>query len=128
MKQLIIIAMLSVVGYFYFVGQGSKNVASFFEAKVTIKGIKSQPSMFADSLIELADLRVIETRSILNYSHSRVSDKNGDEITLLSTHPFRPNEAIKTVKGRYTVLYAKNDKRCEVFIAEDLNALCKIEK
>ncbi len=76
--------------------------------------------MFADSLIELKNLRVIETQSVMNYSRSKVSDETGQEMTLLSTRPFRSNEIVSEIKGRFTVVYQDKNKSCEVFISDDL--------
>ncbi len=113
--------LASLGGYFMYTRMGvHEKLSGRLEPKITISDLKSRPSVFADSLIEVKDLLVIETQSVMNYSRCKVSDVTGQEMVLLSSRPYSTGETVITVKGRYTVLYANNEKRCEVFISDDL--------
>lgn len=121
MRKIIVLILASVGGYFMYTRMGvHEKLSGILEPKITISDLKSRPSVFADSLIEVKDLRVIETQSVMNYSRCKVSDETGQEMVLLSSRPYSTGETVNTVKGRYTVLFANNEKRFEVFISEDL--------
>ncbi len=121
MRKIIMLLFVSLGGYFMYTRMGvHEKLSGILEPQITISDLKSCPSVFADSLIELKNLRVIETQSVMNYSRCKVSDETGQEIVLLSSRPYSAGETVNTVKGRYTVLYANNDKPCEVFISNNL--------
>ena len=121
MRKIIVLILASLGGYFMYTRMGvHEKLSGILEPQTTITDLKSHPSVFADSLIELKNLRVIETQSVMNYSRCKVSDVTGQEMVLLSSRPYSTGETVNTVKGRYTVLYANNEKRCEVFISDDL--------
>ena len=120
MKKLIILVLIVIGGYFLYNKMNVHNkLSGIIQPQITISDLKNS-SVYADSLVELRNLRVIETQSALNYSCSKVSDATGQEMILLSKHPFRTNETINAIKGRYTIIYADMKRRCEVFISEDL--------
>lgn len=120
MKKLILILIAAIGGYFFFEKLGLLEKMSFiFEPQITINDLQSRPSIYADSIVILRNLRIKGTRSLLNYTHSKVSDGTG-EIVLLSSRPYTTGEEVKEVKGRFTVLYADDERRFEVFISEDL--------
>lgn len=131
MRKIILLVLVAVGGYFLYSRMGVKEkLSGILEPEITISDLKSS-SVYADSLVELRNLRVIESQSVLNYSRTKVSDAAGEELILLSSRPYRTNETVSAVKGRYTVIYADNEKRCEVFIADDLrpfNDLMKVIK
>jgi len=121
MRKIIVLALAVIGGYFVYTRMGvHEKFSGLLEPQITISDLKSS-SVFADSLVELRNLRVTETQSLLNYSRSKVSDASGEEMIVLSNHPFRTNESIDVIRGRFTVVYADNARRCEVFISEDLN-------
>lgn len=131
MRKIILLVLVTVGGYFLYSRMGVKEkLSDILEPEITISDLKSS-SVYADSLVELRNLRVIESQSVMNYSRTKVSDAAGEELILLSSRPYRTNETVSAVKGRYTVIYADNEKRCEVFIADDLkpfNDLMKVIK
>lgn len=121
MRKIIVLILAGLGGFFMYTRMSvHEKLSGILEPQTTIADLKSRPSVFADSLIELKNLRVIETQSVMNYSRCKVSDETGEEMVLLSSRPYSTGETINTVKGKYTVLYANNDKRCEVFVSNDL--------
>ena len=121
MRKIIGLIFAILGGYFVYTRMGvHEKFSGILEQQITVSDLKSRPSVFADSLIELKNLRVIETQSLMNYSRCKVSDETGEEIVLLSSRPYSAGEDVNAVKGKYTVLYADNKKRCDVFISDDL--------
>ena len=118
---LLVVSTIIIGGYFYTRMNISGKIAAAIRPQITIEDLKGS-SQFVDSLVELQNLKVIETRSILKYTWSKVIDKTGQTMTLLSYRPFLVNEQIEIIKGRYSVVYTDNYKRCEVFISEELKA------
>ena len=120
MRKIIVLVLAVIGGYFVYTRMGvHEKLSGILEPQITISDLKNS-SVFADSLVELRNLRVIETQSVLNYSRSKVSDATGEEMILLSNRPFKSNETVDVIKGRFTVVYADKERRCEVFISEDL--------
>lgn len=99
-----------------------------FEPQITISDLQSRPSVYADSLVTLRNIHVIESQSLLNYTCSKVSDGSSAELVLLSSRPYIKGEAVDEVKGRLTIIYADNERRCEVFITKDLNLFSDLMK
>lgn len=132
MKRIIFIALLVVAGYYFFKKSDvQEKLSSMLEPQITISDLKNHPSVFADSLVELKNLRVIETQSMMNYSRSKVSDVTGQEMVLLSSRPFRSNEIVSEIKGHFIVMYQYKNKSYEIFISDDLkpfNDLMKVIK
>lgn len=132
MKKLIFFLLISVGGYFLYSRMGMKEkLSAMLEAQITLSDLQNRPSVFADSLVTLQNIRVVESQSLLNYTCSKVSDGTGAELILLSDRPFRSGEAIDEIKGRFTVVYADSDRHYEVFISDDLkpfNDLMKVIK
>lgn len=121
MRKIIMLILAGLAGYFMYTRLGvHEKLSSILEPQTTIADLKNRPSVFADSLIELKNLRVIETQSVMNYSLCKVSDETGQELVLLCSRPYSTGETVNAVIGKYTVLYANNEKRCEVFISDDL--------
>ena len=120
MRKIIVLVLAVIGGYFVYTRMGvHEKLSGILEPQITISDLKNS-SVFADSLVELRNLRVIETQSVLNYSRSKVSDATGEEMILFSNRPFKSNETVDVIKGRFTVVYADKERRCEVFISEDL--------
>jgi len=129
MKKLILIAGIAFVGYFFLKKSGvHEKLSDIFEPQISISDLQSRPSVFADSLITLHNLRVVESQSLLNYTRSKISDGTGADLVLLSTRPYSTGESVDEVKGRLTVVYADNEKRFEVFISDDLKPFSDLMK
>lgn len=129
MKNLILIAVVAVAGYFFFKKSGvHEKLSDIFEPQISISDLQSRPSVFADSLVTLHNIRIVESQSLLNYTRSKVSDGSGAELVLLSGRPFSTGETVDEVKGRYTVVYADSERRCEVFISDDLKPFSDLMK
>lgn len=128
MRKIILLLLVAFGGYFLYSRMGVKEkLSGILESEITISDLKSS-SVYADSLVELRNLRVIESQSVMNYSRSKVSDAGGEELVLLSSRPYQTNETVSAVKGRYTVIYADNERCYEVFIADDLRPLNDLMK
>lgn len=129
MKKLIFFLVVSVTGYFLYSRMGVKEkLSAMLEPQITISDLQSRPSVFADSLVTLRNIHVVESQSLLNYTRSKVSDRSGAELVLLSSSPFSRGEAVDEVKGRFTILYADNERSFEVFISEDLKPFSDLMK
>lgn len=129
MKNIILIAVVVVAGYFFFKKSGvQEKLSDIFESQITISDLQSRPSVFADSLVVLHNLRVVESQSLLNYTRSKISDGTGAELVLLSSRPYSTGESVDEVKGRLTVVYADSERRCEVFISDDLKPFSDLMK
>lgn len=129
MKKLILIAGVAIVGYFFLKKSGvHEKMSDIFEPQITISDLQSRPSVFADSLVTLHNIRVVESQSLLNYTRSKVSDGSGAELVLLSGRPYTKGEAVEEVKGRFTVVYSDSERRCEVFISDDLKPFSDLVK
>jgi hypothetical protein len=132
MKKIIVLTLALFGVYFVYTHLAVHKIFSgILQPNITINDLKDHPSLYADSLIVLKNLHVVETQSLLNYSRSKVSDETGHEIFLLSSRPFSNNETIAVVKGRYTILYIDNKRKYDVFISDDLkpfNDLIKLIK
>jgi hypothetical protein len=124
MKKTIALFLAILGGYFLYTQFGiQEKLTGMFDLNVTISDLKNQPSIYADSLVILKNIRVIENQSVVNYSKSTITDKTGHEIMLLSGRPYRSGEVVKTLKGRYTVLYEDSERNYDFFITEDLTLL-----
>ena len=129
MRNLILIVVAAFAGYFFFKKSDvPKKLSGIFEPQITISDLQGRPSVFADSLVILHNLRVVESQSLLNYTRSKIADGTGAELVLLSGRPYSTGETVNEVKGRYTVIYADNERRCEVFISDDLKPLSDLMK
>lgn len=129
MKKLIFFLVVSVGGYFLYSQMGVKEkLSAMLEPQITINDLQSRPSVFADSLVTLHNIRVVESQSLLNYTRSKVSDGTGSELVLLSSRPFSTGEAVDEINGRFTVVYADSERRCEVFISDDLKPFSDLMK
>jgi len=129
MKKLILIAGVAIVGYFFLKKSGAhEKLSDIFEPQISISDLQSRPSVFADSLVTLHNIRFVESQSLLNYTRSKVSDGSGAELVLLSSRPYTTGEAVDEVKGRYTVVYADNERRCEVLVSDDLKPFSDLMK
>lgn len=129
MKKLIFFLVVSVSGYFLYSRMGVKEkLSAMLEPQITISDLQNRPSVFADSLVTLHSIRVIESQSLLNYTRSKVYDGTGAELVLLSSRPFSTGETVDEVKGCYTVVYADSERRCEVFISDDLKPFSDLMK
>lgn len=93
---------------------------NFLKTNVTISDLIEKQSVFADSLVTLYNVRVLSSESILNYTKSVISDKNGKQIIYLSDKPYRKGEVI-VVSGKMLVLYQKGDESILVFVDSHLN-------
>jgi hypothetical protein len=121
MKKILILLLLALGGYFMYTRLGvHEKLSAIIQPQITILDLQSNPSVFSDSLVELKNLHIIESQSVMNYSKSIVTDNSGRSMLLFSNLPFRKDEIISAIKGRYTILYQVNGKSCEIFISESL--------
>lgn len=132
MKKFLIIVIVAVGGYFFLKKSCViQKLTTIVEPQITISDLQNHPSVYADSLITLHKIHVVESHTLFNYTQSKVSDGSGAYLLLLSSRPFGKGEVVDEVSGRLTVVYADNERRYEVFISDDLkpfNDLMKVIK
>jgi len=129
MKKITLL-VLAILGAYFVCSHIIKRKAVDSEPNgvVTIKDLKSHPSRFVDSSIVLTNLYVNNAQSVLNYSRSQVSDEAGQEIILLSYHPYVNGEKIDRIKGKYILVYADNKKQYGLLISNDLTQFTDLKK
>lgn len=129
MKKILVLMFIVIGGYYLYTHHGvQEKITEIFEPQITISDLKSHPSLFVDSLVKLRNIRIIETKSVLNLSMSKIGVQSGQTIIMLSNHPYRINETIAEIKGRYLVAFQNQDRCYEVFILDDLKPFKKLIK
>ena len=88
--------------------------------RTTIGDIVRSPSIYADSLLTLADVTVLDAQTVMNLNRSVVTDESGREMVLLDSRPHVRGERLESITGRYQVLVSYGGLGCEVFVSEGL--------
>lgn len=128
MKKITLLALAILGAYFVCSHILKSKVDSEPNSVATIKELKNHPSKFVDSSIVLMNLYVNNAQSVLNYTRSQVSDEAGQEIILLSYHPYVNGQKIDRVKGKYILVYADNKKQYGLLISNDLTQFTDLKK
>lgn len=88
--------------------------------RTTIDDIVRSPSIYADSLVTVTELTVLDAQTVMNLSRSVVTDASGESMVMLDSRPHVRGERLGSVSGRYQVLLSYGGLSCEVFVSEDL--------
>lgn len=88
--------------------------------RAMIGDIVRSPSIYADSLVTVLDVTVLDAQTVMNLSRSIVTDESGQEMVLLDSRPHVRGERIESIIGRYQVLVSYGGIGCEVFLSEGL--------
>lgn len=88
--------------------------------RTTIGDIVRSPSIYADSLMTLEDVTVLDAQTVMNLCRSVVTDESGQEMVLLDSRPHVRGERLESITGRYQVIVSYGSLGCEVFVSEGL--------
>lgn len=88
--------------------------------RTTITEIIRSPSIYADSLVTIADVTVLDAQTALNLSRIVVADGSGNEMVMIDNKPHVRGEDLGSITGRYQVLLSYGGIGYEVFVSEGL--------
>jgi hypothetical protein len=121
MKNLILLAIAFVGGYFaYHFISGSKKFPGF-DSHISISEITKNPSAYTDSTLDVK-AKILESTTLLNYTKSTISDNDGNKIVLIGNKPYKTGEEID-IKAHLYVLYQQHEKQCSVLVEDDFKML-----
>ena len=121
MKKIIFISIAFIGGYIaYHFLSGSKTFP-VFDTHIAISEMIKNPSSYTDSTLAVK-AKILESSTLLNYTKSTISDKNGNEIVLIGNKPYRSGEEID-IKAHLYVLYHEHEKQYTVLVEDDFKIL-----